>query len=113
MPAHKKPFFISLPLKRGMDSKRFREDIKDRYLDDFKMLLEIGYDEKKYVLSIINQFLVANNHLRFAAQLGFCRAKTFMENLLQEKYQQSLAPTLKVLESVCRKTEQEIVLVRK
>jgi hypothetical protein len=36
-----------------------------------------------------------------------------MENLLNEKYHQSLAPTLRILESVCKKTEQEIVAVKR
>lgn len=86
-------------------------------MDDFQSLLEIGFDEKRYFI-ISTSFIIIIIILliiigRFGAQIGFCRAKSFMENLLNEKYHQSLAPTLRLLETICKKTEQEIVIVKK
>ena len=48
LPPQKKPFFISLPLRRGAGTKKFKEDIKDCYVDDYRTLLEVGFDEKRY-----------------------------------------------------------------
>jgi hypothetical protein len=50
LPEGKKPFFISLPVRRNLDSERFREGIKECYLDDYRRLLEIKFEEQEYVL---------------------------------------------------------------
>jgi hypothetical protein len=48
LPEGKKPFFISLPVRRNLDSERFRDGIKECYLDDFRRLLEIKFQEQEY-----------------------------------------------------------------
>jgi hypothetical protein len=48
LPEGKKPFFISLPVRRNLDSERFREGIKECYLDDYRRLLEIKFEEQEY-----------------------------------------------------------------
>jgi hypothetical protein len=40
-----KPFFISLPLRRNLDPKRFAEQIKMCYIEDYTRLLEVGWNE--------------------------------------------------------------------
>lgn len=50
LPEDKKPFFISLPVRRNLDSERFREAIKSCYLDDYRRLLEIKFDEEQCVI---------------------------------------------------------------
>ena len=49
---------------------------------------------------------------RFLPQLGLLRVKSHLERLLNEKYQQSLAPTLRALEELSRKTEMEIQQIK-
>lgn len=79
-----------------MDSHRFKEMMKEAFLEDYQKLLEVGFDEKK-----------------FANQLGMFRVKSHLEKLLFDKYQQSLAPTLRTLEELCKKTESELSQVKK
>ncbi|EGC35126.1 hypothetical protein DICPUDRAFT_33855 [Dictyostelium purpureum] len=94
--SQKKPFFISLPLKRDLENNKFKESMKDCFLDDYKKLLEVGFDEN-----------------RFGGQIGIYRVKSFIENLLHEKYQQNLLPSMLQLESICKKTEGDIARVKK
>eukprot|EP01132_Coremiostelium_polycephalum_P003597 gene3597-4479_t len=91
----KKPFFISLPLKRNLDPPRFKEAMKECYLEDYRKLLEVNFDEN-----------------RFGGQIGVYKVKSFIENLLHEKYQENLLPSMLSLESICRKTESEIIRVK-
>jgi hypothetical protein len=49
LPPNKKPFFISLPVHRNLDSKEFKDAIRACYLADYKSLLSIRFDEKRYV----------------------------------------------------------------
>ena len=44
-----KPFFISLPLRRNLDPKRFIAQIKTCVIEDYKRLLEVGWNETKYL----------------------------------------------------------------
>ena len=39
------------------------------------------------------------------------RVKSYLEKLLNEKYQQSLAPTLRALEDICKKTDTELTQI--
>eukprot|EP01105_Mastigella_eilhardi_P002304 TRINITY_DN1282_c0_g1_i1.p1 TRINITY_DN1282_c0_g1~~TRINITY_DN1282_c0_g1_i1.p1 ORF type:complete len:782 (-),score=270.13 TRINITY_DN1282_c0_g1_i1:25-2370(-) len=92
----KRPFFISLPVKRNLEPRKFREQIQECYLEDYRRLLEVGFDEK-----------------RFGSQLGLFKAKQHLEHVLSERYQQSLMPTMKTLEQTCRRTAQEIATVKR
>ncbi|KYQ94066.1 dynamin like protein [Tieghemostelium lacteum] len=92
----KKPFFISLPLKRNLDPHRFKDAIKECFLDDLRKLHEVNFDEN-----------------RFQGQVGIYKVKNYIETLLQEKYQQNLLPSMLSLESICRKTESDIARVKK
>ncbi|EAL71678.2 dynamin like protein [Dictyostelium discoideum AX4] len=94
--AQKKPFFISLPLKRNLETHRFKDAMKETFLDDYRKLLEIGFDEN-----------------RFGGQIGIYKVRQYVENLLHEKYQQNLLPSMLQLESICKKTEADIVRVKK
>eukprot|EP00027_Filamoeba_sp_ATCC50430_P017323 CAMPEP_0168573610 /NCGR_PEP_ID=MMETSP0413-20121227/18631_1 /TAXON_ID=136452 /ORGANISM="Filamoeba nolandi, Strain NC-AS-23-1" /LENGTH=604 /DNA_ID=CAMNT_0008606881 /DNA_START=1 /DNA_END=1816 /DNA_ORIENTATION=- len=91
LPEGAKPFFISMPLRRDLDSNRFRDAIREAFLDDYSKLLEVGFDEDK-----------------FSNQLGLFRVKTYLERLLHEKYTQNLMPTLRTLEEICRRSEQDL-----
>lgn len=91
----KAPFFISLPVRRGLSPREFRDAIREAYLDDYGRLLELGFDEKRY-----------------HTQLGMCRARAFLEQVLAERHERAVAPTLRVLDSIVRKTEAELVAVR-
>ncbi|GAM21736.1 hypothetical protein SAMD00019534_049110, partial [Acytostelium subglobosum LB1] len=94
--ASKKPFFISLPLKRNLEPHRFKEAMKDSYLEDYRKLLEVNFDEN-----------------RFGGQIGIYKVKDYIEGLLHEKYQQNLLPSLLQLEGIVRKTDQEIIRIKK
>lgn len=93
--AKKKPFFISLPVRRGLNPREFRDAIRETYLEDYSRLLELGFDEK-----------------RFHSQVGLCRARAFLEQVLAERHERSVAPTLRMLDGLCRKTEAELAQVR-
>ncbi|KAH3742895.1 dynamin family GTPase [Pelomyxa schiedti] len=92
----KKPFFISLPVRRNLDPRSYREAMRECYLEDYRTLLQVGFDEK-----------------RFTPQIGICKAKNHLEHLLSDLYQQSLAPTMRTLETTCKRTEQEIHTVKR
>ncbi|KAF2073270.1 hypothetical protein CYY_005432 [Polysphondylium violaceum] len=94
--AKKKPFFISLPLKRNLEPHKFKEAMKDCFLEDYRKLLEVNIDEA-----------------RFSSQIGIFKVRSYIENLLHEKYQQNLLPSMLSLESICKKTESDIQRVRK
>lgn len=111
LPEGKKPFFISLPVRRNLDSERFREGIKDCYLDDYRRLLEIKFDEEQYTLSILHFLLCLFPDLcghRFAEQIGFHRVKAYLERMLTEKYYASVPPTLHMLDNICKESERVI-----
>jgi GTP-binding protein EngB required for normal cell division len=90
LPLNTKPFFVSMPVRRNLDSTRFKDAIRESIVDDYEKLLEVNFDEK-----------------RFLPQLGLFKVKSYLEKLLNERYQQSLAPTLRSLEDLCKKTEIE------
>ncbi|KAL6054695.1 putative Interferon-induced GTP-binding protein Mx2 [Balamuthia mandrillaris] len=96
LPPGKKPFFISLPVRRNLDSDRFRDAIKEVYLQDYQTLLEVRFDEDK-----------------FGEQVGFFRTKAYLEELLSERYYASVAPTLRTLDTVCKRTKLELATVKK
>lgn len=89
------PFFISLPLRRNLEPRRFAESIKECIVDDYARLLEVNWDEAKH-----------------GSQLGFYRVKTYLEGLLQSRYQAELTPTLDMLEAICKKTAHDLETVR-
>lgn len=94
LPKNVKPFFISMPLRRNMDSSRFQDAIRECFLDDFEKLLEVNFDEET-----------------FLPQLGLIRVKNHLQKLLNDKLSQSLAPTLQTLEDICQKTSLELVQI--
>ncbi|EFA76188.1 dynamin like protein [Heterostelium album PN500] len=94
--ANKKPFFISLPLKRNLEPHRFKDAMKESYLEDYRKLLEVNFDEN-----------------RFGHQIGIYNVKEHIESLLHEKYQQNLLPSLLSLENIVRKTDMEIARIKK
>lgn len=53
LPPNKRPFFISLPVDRDLDSQEFKEYIKEAYIQDLNQLYKSKFDEKKYVLFTI------------------------------------------------------------
>eukprot|EP01101_Sappina_pedata_P002287 TRINITY_DN12531_c0_g1_i1.p1 TRINITY_DN12531_c0_g1~~TRINITY_DN12531_c0_g1_i1.p1 ORF type:complete len:934 (-),score=360.41 TRINITY_DN12531_c0_g1_i1:13-2775(-) len=96
LPPNKRPCFISLPLARNLDPEEYKQEMRDAYISDYSHLLNVHFDEK-----------------RFLPQLGFHRAKNFLEKLLHQKYHQSLAPTLNTLENLVLKTEQELAQIER
>jgi hypothetical protein len=46
LPLGTKPFFISMPVRRNLDSFRFKDAIRESFLDDYEKLLEINFDGK-------------------------------------------------------------------
>lgn len=94
LPPNTRPFFISMPVRRNLDSNRFKNAIRDSFLEDYQKLLESEFDEDA-----------------FLPQLGMARVKMHLEKLLNEKYHQSLAPTLKALEDICNQTKLELTQI--
>jgi hypothetical protein len=95
LPPNARPFFVSMPIRRNLDSGRYKDLVREAFLEDYEKLLEVNFDEKKYL-----------------GQLGMFRVKSYLEKLLNEKYQQSLAPTLRTLEELCKKTEIELTQIK-
>jgi len=93
--ANKRPFFISLPVQRDLDPEEFKTALRKCYLSDYKKLVACGFDEAT-----------------FLPQVGFQRVKQFMEQLLTQKYYQSLKPTMLMLNNVVIQTEQELQQLR-
>jgi hypothetical protein len=48
LPPGKQAFFISMPVRRNLDSRTFLEAVKTSYLEDYRSLLEVRIDEKRY-----------------------------------------------------------------
>jgi hypothetical protein len=48
LPVGCKPFFVSMPLRRGLGLTRFKEAIRDVFLDDYEKLIESEFDEDKF-----------------------------------------------------------------
>lgn len=47
IPQSKLPFFVSLPLKRNLDSRHFKTEINECYLRDYQELLTCRFNEEK------------------------------------------------------------------
>eukprot|EP01126_Amoeba_proteus_P059029 TRINITY_DN7681_c0_g1_i3.p1 TRINITY_DN7681_c0_g1~~TRINITY_DN7681_c0_g1_i3.p1 ORF type:complete len:528 (-),score=130.82 TRINITY_DN7681_c0_g1_i3:1432-3015(-) len=90
LPSWKRPFFISMPLRRNLDPKRFAEEIDECYLQDFQDLLRINFNEEKYY-----------------ANIGFFKLKEHLESVMYAKYKESVLPTLRMLDTLCVTTRQE------
>jgi hypothetical protein len=92
LPAGCRPFFISMPVKRDLsDSKSFIKSITETNATTFEALVQLGFDKE-----------------RFAPEIGFAHCKTFLERLLYQKYVESVASTLEVLERTCAKLDDEL-----
>ena len=91
----KKPFFISLPIRRGLDDDAFQSAIADAYLQDYRSVLEVGADEK------------------YIEQLGFQRAKRTLEEQLQQRYLACIKPTMSLLQTLVKDSEREIESIKK
>ena len=96
LPLGKKPFFISLPVKRDLSPEKFQEEIRRCYIEDYKSLLSVNFDEKAHVENI-----------------GFFRLRQLLEKLLADKYHSSIIPTLQTLDNVVRKTKIEIESIKR
>lgn len=96
LPEGKRPFFISMPVRRNLDPQRFKDQMKESYLNDMRNLLMTDFDEKI-----------------FADQIGMFNLKGHLEKLLQERYIASLSPTLRMLESMVNTTRSELEAVLK
>jgi GTPase SAR1 family protein len=95
LPAGKRPFFVSMPVRRNLDPQRFSDQIKEAYLADYRQLLGVRFDDKKY-----------------GTNIGFFKLKAYLERLLHQKYSESIAPTLQVLENLVENTQEELSAVR-
>eukprot|EP01127_Copromyxa_protea_P016077 TRINITY_DN4719_c0_g1_i5.p1 TRINITY_DN4719_c0_g1~~TRINITY_DN4719_c0_g1_i5.p1 ORF type:complete len:420 (-),score=58.56 TRINITY_DN4719_c0_g1_i5:1350-2609(-) len=84
LPDGKRPFFISMPLRRNLDPQRFRDEIDECYFRDYQELLWARFNEPQFI----------NN-------LGFPKLKEHLELLLQRKYEESVNPTFHTLEQMC------------
>jgi hypothetical protein len=51
--------------------------------------------------------------LRFGSQIGIFKLKSYLEKVLQQKYIESVSPTLEVLENLCISTQQELNAVKR
>lgn len=94
-----KPFFVSLPVERGFSARRpeeFQAAIRECYLEDYRRLLRVGFDEGRY-----------------GAQIGFCRARAHLEAVLAERYERAVRPTLCALDGACRKAAADLERVRR
>nr|QYA18543.1 dynamin 1-like protein [Clandestinovirus] len=97
MPAGVRPFFVSMPVSRNLGNpNKFALVTQDCYLNDYRQLLEVKFDEK-----------------RFADRLGFHRVKKYIENLLKKKYMDSLKPTLATLEKWCDDSHRQLMDIEK
>ncbi|KAL7718689.1 Dynamin-type G domain-containing protein [Entamoeba marina] len=76
------------------DKKTIFYYIIDSYIADYRSLLEIEFDEK------------------YLAQIGFHRAKDYLEQLLQKRYKDALVPTAHKLSALVTKTEKELILLK-
>lgn len=54
LPVGTKPFFVSMPLRRNMQAARFKESMKESYLDDYEKLIESDFDEEKFAEQVID-----------------------------------------------------------
>lgn len=94
-----KPFFVSLPVERGYSARRpeeFQRAMRECYLEDYRRLLRVGFDEGRY-----------------GAQIGFWRARAHLEALLAERYERAVRPTLCALDGVCRRAAADLDRVRR
>lgn len=48
LPSGKKPFFISMPVKRNLTPQHFADAMKECYLADYRHLLHVHFDEERY-----------------------------------------------------------------
>jgi len=87
----KRPYFISLPIKRTTNKEEYLKMVKERYLDDYKSLLNVGFNEDKYM-----------------ERIGFFKVRKHLEKELMKKYSIQLKPTIDFLKNELIKTEQEI-----
>lgn len=91
LPNGVRPFFISMPVPRNLTPIKFSSVTQNCYLNDYRQLLEVKFDEK-----------------RFVDRLGFHRVKRYIERLLKQKYMESLKPTLATLEKWCDDSRRQL-----
>jgi GTPase SAR1 family protein len=96
LPSGKKPFFISMPVRRNLDPRHFADAMKECYLTDYRQLLNVRFDEK-----------------RFGSQIGIFNLKIYLEKLLQKKYIESIVPTFQILDNLCISTQNELVAIER
>ena len=94
LPEGIKPFFISMPLRRGLNINRYQENMKECFLEDYEKLIEIGFNEKENL-----------------SQLGIFKVSNYLQKVLQNQYIKNLNPTLKILNDLCQKSEIELKII--
>jgi GTPase SAR1 family protein len=85
----KLPFLFQLPIERSLDGREFCEAIEALAAKDIEDLLQIGMDK------------------RFVKQIGFPNLRNYLEELLLEKYKESLPTTFHILNQKCKEIESE------
>ncbi|KAL7714832.1 Dynamin like protein [Entamoeba marina] len=87
----KKPYFISLPIRRGLSKEKYLVEIRERYLEDYKKLLMVDFDEKTFLQNI-----------------GMVRVKDVLEKELLKRYSSQLKPTMDYLRNEIIKTDKSV-----
>jgi succinate dehydrogenase flavin-adding protein (antitoxin of CptAB toxin-antitoxin module) len=85
----KQVFFISLPSGHGtrdLREEEFKDKILEIYLQDYKLLSKIGFDQEKY-----------------KPQLGFFNLKRYLECMLNERYRIVLGPIVEKVQQTIEK----------
>lgn len=88
-----------MPIRRNLDPRRFKEEIDECYLTDYKELLRIKFDEEK-----------------FCPHIGFFKLKDHLEATLYQvlpqvlfftfqRFKESMIPTLQLLENLVTKVD--------
>lgn len=82
------PYFISLPIRRGLDPQMFEDEMSACQLRDLNQLYELGFD-----------------HQRFETHIGIYYLRTHLEQCVYERYMKTITPTLQAidlkLERIC------------
>ncbi|XP_049849889.1 dynamin-like protein C [Schistocerca gregaria] len=96
LPQSKRPFFISMPVRRNLSPAQFKAEMRECYLQDLRTLLTVGFDEEY-----------------FERQIGMFYLKAHLEKLVYSRYLSSLAPTLSKLDLIIEKTKSEMLAVER
>jgi GTPase SAR1 family protein len=83
------PYFISMPIRRGVDPETFEQSMSECQLHDLERLHQLEFD-----------------HQRFESHIGIYQLRAHLEQLVYAEYMKKLAPTLhamdRKLEEICK-----------